>query len=312
MNLRNKSLIVKRLQRLIVLFFIIIAVGLTVLIYRFAYKKSSHLMVFNGENAYQHVVKQVGFGARVPGSQAHFLTQLYIQDELSKNGWQIDIQKGDFKGQQIINIIACPQSCSTVERPWIILGAHYDSRIYADHDLDITQRKFPVPGANDGASGVAVLLELARVLPQNHEKSVWLVFFDAEDNGNIEGWEWIMGSTYFVENLKSKPDAAVIVDMVGDTDLNIFKEHNSDIILTNEIWKVANELGYSNTFISMLKYRMIDDHIPFINAGIPAVDIIDFDYPYFHTTSDTIDKVSWQSLSIVGDTLLTWLSMKQP
>lgn len=301
----------KKLRLLNVLFLLMIIASIIV-IYHFAYKHSSHHSNFSGEIAYQHVVKQVSFGARVPGSQAHSLTQLYIRDELKKSGWQTNIQKVDFKGQQIINIVAFLQSCSTIKRPWIILGAHYDSRIYADRDLDVTRRKFPVPGANDGASGVAVLLELARVLPQSIEKSIWLVFFDAEDNGNIEGWEWIMGSTYFVENLKSKPDAAVIVDMVGDADLDIFKEHNSDIVLTDEIWKVASELGYSDYFMSMLKYQMIDDHIPFLNAGIAAVDIIDFDYPYFHTTSDTIDKVSWQSLSAVGDTLLAWLRLKQP
>lgn len=305
-------IIIKKLRLLTVLFILMTVIASTVVIYSFAYKNSSHLPIFSGEIAYQHVVKQVSFGARVPGGQAHSLTQLYIQDELRKSGWQTDIQKVDFKGQQIVNIVSCLHSCSSIERPWIILGAHYDSRIYADHDPEATQRKFPVPGANDGASGVAVLLELARVLPQNNEKSIWLVFFDAEDNGNIEGWEWIMGSTYFVENLKSKPDAAVIVDMVGDADLNIFKEHNSDIILTDELWKVASELGYSNYFISMLKYQMIDDHIPFLDAGIPAVDIIDFDYPYYHTTSDTIDKVSWQSLSVVGDTLLAWLRLNQP
>ncbi|HNB50760.1 MAG TPA: M28 family peptidase, partial [Anaerolineales bacterium] len=170
----------------------------------------------------------------------------------------------------------------------------------------------PVPGANDGASGVAVLLELARVLPPDLDKNVWLVFFDAEDDGRIEGKEWIMGSTFFVEQLTADktaplPDAAVIVDMIGDADLNVYLEMNSDLALSEEIWGVAASLGYAEAIIPDPRYRMLDDHIPFKNAGIPVVDMIDFDYPYWHTVADTADKVSPQSLKIIGDTLLKWL-----
>ena len=110
----------------------------------------------------------------------------------------------------------------------MIIGAHYDSRLLADPDPDPSLRNQPVPGANDGASGVAVLLELARILPKNLDKTIWLVFFDAEDNGNIPGYDWIMGSRVFVQTLIDKPDEAIIIDMIGDADLNIYQEKNSD------------------------------------------------------------------------------------
>ena len=167
-------------------------------------------------------------------------------------------------------------------------------------------RRHPVPGANDGASGVAVLLELAWDIPDDLDKNIWIVLFDAEDNGNIPGWDWISDSRGFVDRLTTQPDAVVIVDMIGDADLNIYKEINSNAHLVNEIWNIANELGYQQ-FLPEYKYQIIDDHIPFIQEGIPAVDIIDFDYPYWHTTSDTLDKVSMESLDAVGETLLAWL-----
>ncbi|MGW8250907.1 MAG: M28 family peptidase, partial [Anaerolineales bacterium] len=182
-----------------------------------------------------------------------------------------------------------------------------DTRFYADHDPDPALRKEPVPGANDGASGVAVLLEMARTLPENTPGETWLVFFDAEDNGNIPAWDWIMGSSAFVAQLQGMPQAAIILDMIGDADLNIYYERNSNPAIAAEIWRQASELGYAEQFIPTPKYSMLDDHSPFLAAGIPAVDIIDFDYPYWHTIADTPDKVSAASLKAVGDTVSAWL-----
>jgi Zn-dependent M28 family amino/carboxypeptidase len=138
-----------------------------------------------------------------------------------------------------------------------------------------------------------------------------LVFFDAEDNGGLDNRAWIMGSRAFVTTLTEKPRAAVIVDMVGDEDLNLYLERNSDTKLAAEIWAQAIALGYGKNFITTPKYNMIDDHIPFLEAGIPAVDIIDFDYPYWHTSADTVDKVSAQSLQAVGETLLEWIESQK-
>jgi len=151
-----------------------------------------------------------------------------------------------------------------------------------------------------------VLLELARALPKSLDKNVWLVFFDAEDNGDIPGWDWILGSRAFAESLDDKPDGVIIVDMVGDADLNLYFERSSNVDFSNEIWSTAAKLGYSQ-FIPAAKYLILDDHTPFLQMGVPAIDIIDFDFPYHHTSEDTLDKVSAQSLEAVGETLYAWI-----
>jgi glutaminyl-peptide cyclotransferase len=260
---------------------------------------------FDGQRAYADVQLQVAFGPRTPGSEGHAQIRAWMRQELVRAGWQVEVQESEALGHPIYNLVAKRGG----ESPQIILGAHYDTRIYADHDPDPANRLMPVPGANDGASGAAVLLELARSLPED-TVPVWLVFFDAEDNGGIEGWDWILGSREFVRNNPIRPRAVVIVDMIGDADLNIYKERNSDPELTSEIWEVARGLGYENFFIPEYRHSMLDDHTPFLEAGIPAIDIIDFDYPYWHTTQDTPDKVSAESLEIVGKTLWTWITQQ--
>jgi Zn-dependent M28 family amino/carboxypeptidase len=259
-------------------------------------------LAFDGERAYEDVQTQVSFGPRIPETEGHAAIQEWIQRELESAGWEVEIQDSEALGHPIENLVARKSDAT----PQIILGAHYDTRMFADSDLDPAQWTSPVPGANDGASGVAVLLELARSLPDD-TVPVWLVFFDAEDNGNIEGWDWILGSREFVKNNPLQPRAVVIVDMVGDADLDIYKEANSNPALTDEIWAVAKELGHESRFITEYKHSMTDDHTPFIQAGIPAVDIIDFDYPYWHTVQDTPDKVSAESLQVVGETVGAWV-----
>jgi glutaminyl-peptide cyclotransferase len=261
---------------------------------------------FNGERANQDVDFQVSLGPRIPGTEAHNQIIEWINTELEQTGWEVEIQLGEILGQKVTNILGKRGGERDQGQPWIILGAHYDTRIYSDKDPNPEKRNLPVPGANDGASGVAVLLELARTLPKNLDQEIWLVFFDTEDNGNIAGWDWILGSRFFVQSLHEKPDAVIIVDMIGDADLNIYMEQSSDPAISSEIWAVAGELGFSQ-FIPILKYRLLDDHVPFLESGIRAVDIIDFDYPYWHTTDDTTDKVSAKSLEAVGETLRTWL-----
>jgi Zn-dependent M28 family amino/carboxypeptidase len=260
---------------------------------------------FNGESAYQDVKFQTSLGPRVPGSEAHERVGEWLVSELESNGWTANFQKERVQEHEIVNIIA--NRPKNEDLPWIIIGAHYDSRMYADRENLIENRNNAIAGANDGASGVSVLLELARVLPQNMKSNVWLVFFDAEDQGNLPSWEWIMGSSVFVESLDEQPDAVVVVDMVGDSDLNILIEQNSDQELAQDIWGVAADLGYGEQFLNHPKHRIVDDHLPFVQVGIPAVLIIDFDYPYWHTLGDTIDKISPHSLKVVGDVVLTWL-----
>jgi len=258
---------------------------------------------FEGQRAYKDIITQLSFGPRFPGSDGHKAVIKWITRELEEYGWEVTQQTLEIEGHTIHNLIAHHGE----EAPEVIFGAHYDTRLWADNDPDPTQHGQPVPGANDGASGVAILTELARILPSNAQAGTWLVFFDAEDQGRIAGWNWILGSTAFVEKLKSTPQAVVIVDMIGDKDLNIYREKNSDLVLTDQIWDQAAELGYENVFINEEKYSILDDHTPFLNADIPAVDLIDFDYSSWHTINDDIEQVSAESLQAVGDTLLAWL-----
>jgi Zn-dependent M28 family amino/carboxypeptidase len=258
---------------------------------------------FNGERAYADVIYQVALGPRIPGEDGHQRIIEWITKELTTSGWQVEIQETEYQGKPVKNIIAGREQGGS----YILIGAHYDTRIFADQDQDPSLRTLPVPGANDGGSGVAVLLELARVLPDDLNVPIRLVFFDSEDNGGIDDWQWIMGSRAFVQDYEILPVAAIIVDMIGDADLNIFYEHNSDELIMGQIWKHASDLGYGRQFQEEFRHSMLDDHTPFIEAGIPAVDIIDFDYPFWHTTEDTVDKVSAESLETVGQTLLSWI-----
>lgn len=262
---------------------------------------------FSGERAYADVQAQIQFGDRIPGSNGHQQTVEYIQKELKAAGWKVELQETTYQGHPVQNITAKRGNSTSP----ILLAAHYDTRMFADQDPDESLHTQPVPGANDGASGVAVLLEMARVMPAE-QKNVWLVFFDTEDQGHIKGWDWILGSKAYAEALTVTPKAVVVIDMIGDADLNIYREQSSTKTLTDQIWQAASDLGYADNFINEEKFNMLDDHTPFLDKGIPAVDIIDFDYPYWHTTQDTTDKVSATSLATVGNTLLAWLKSSEP
>ncbi|MGQ9493378.1 MAG: M28 family peptidase [Anaerolineae bacterium] len=260
---------------------------------------------FDGQKAYLHILAQCNFGPRPVGSEENWRTADYIAAELEKLGWATEVQDFTYRGVNGRNVIGAQGS-----GPLIILGAHYDTRPIADRDL--FDRNRPVLGANDGASGVAVLLELARVLDLSKaDIQVWLVFFDAEDHGNINGWPFSVGAAYMAQRLSVQPEAVIIVDMVGDSEQEIFWEQNSDEKLMRTLWAIAAELGYEKYFIPQYRYAIIDDHVPFRQLGLVAVDIIDFDYPYWHTTEDTLDKVSPESLQRVGRVLETWLEKHQ-
>ncbi len=261
------------------------------------------VLIFDGLHAYDFAEDQMEFGQRSPGSEGSDQISSWIESQLEENGWVVEEQLFEYEDTEIANIIA--KRASDEDQPPIILGAHFDTRPIADQDT--AEPHAPVPGANDGASGVAVLLELSRVLSEADLKApVWLVFFDAEDSGGIDGWEWSVGSAHFAQELNVRPLSVVIIDMVGDENLEIYLERNSDEHLSQEIWEVASELGYEG-FIPEFKYAMIDDHLPFRRKEIPAILIIDFDYPYWHTTQDTIDKISAASLEQVGRTIQTWI-----
>jgi Zn-dependent M28 family amino/carboxypeptidase len=221
--------------------------------------------------------------------------------ELEVRDYFIVVQPFSNQGISLRNVIGKAEGEGSGET--ILLGAHFDTRPIADE----SRSSLPVPGANDGGSGVAVLLELGEII---HARELGchlqLVFFDAEDSGGLEGWEWAMGSAHYVEQESQPPDAVVIVDMVGDRDLQLPRELNSDHGLQSELWDTGRELGY-DAFSDDPGFGMTDDHTAFVRAGIPAVDIIDFEYPYWHTPEDTLDKVSASSLEAVGRTVHSWL-----
>jgi Zn-dependent M28 family amino/carboxypeptidase len=257
----------------------------------------------------QHAVAQMQWVPRHPGTEGARLCGVYILAQLAELGWATEEQSFTYRDTPCRNLIGKRGS-----GPVLIIGAHYDTRRRADRDPDPAKRDLPVPGANDGASGVAVLLELARILePETLGRTIWLTAFDAEDNGSggIEGWDWIVGSRYMAQNLEIRPQGMVLVDMIGDADLQIYYERNSTAELREGIWQVAADLEYS-AFIPQEKYSILDDHIPFLEQGIPAVNLIDFDYPFWHTIADTLDKISAASLESVGRTLHSWLLRGAP
>jgi glutaminyl-peptide cyclotransferase len=253
---------------------------------------------FDGEQAYQYALDQCEIGPRPPGTEAGWATGDYIMGQLEELGWEVEAQEFDYRGIRLRNVIG-----RRGQGPVVVLGAHYDTRPVADRDPEHPNE--PIVGGNDGASGVAVLLELADILGQYElENEVWLAFFDGEDSGHLEGWPFCVGSAYMAQHLLVEPEWVIVVDMVGDADQQLYYERNSDQALRERLWNIAAELGYE-TFVPEVRYPLVDDHVPFLNEGIPAVDIIDFDYPYWHTIEDTCDKVSPESLERVGRVLAT-------
>lgn len=271
--------------------------------------------IFDGKRAYQQITAQVNFGLRPAGSSALRSTGDYIIAQLRQAGWKTEAQEFNYRNVPVRNVVA---KIGEGRGPMIVVGAHYDTRLRADQDKVHPEQG--VMGANDAASGVAVLLELARTLDVSKLRNeVWFAFFDAEDNGDISGcvitstncdaapWPWSVGADYFAEHLPVKPQVVVILDMIGDADQNIYYESNSDKETQAQLWGIAARLGYAAHFIAQEKWSMEDDHTPFLERGIRAVDMIDFDYPYWHTTQDTADKVSVESLERVGRVMQTWL-----
>ncbi|MCO5191872.1 MAG: M28 family peptidase [Anaerolineae bacterium] len=265
---------------------------------------------FDGDNAFAYLTAQTDLGPRPPGSDGHSAVRDLITDELAALGWEVERQTFDYQGFEAMNLIG--RTNTDMDLPVVMLAAHYDTRARADQSPGFEDT--PVIGAVDGASGVAVLLELARTLnTPGIDKEIWLTFFDVEDNGSdgIDGWDWINGSRYMAANLTTPIESMVLVDMIGDADQQLYYEGNSDPALSVALWDIAHELGFADQFIPELKYTMIDDHVPFRQLGISAVDIIDFDYPYWHTVEDTPDKASADSLFRVGRTIEVWLENHQ-
>ena len=264
----------------------------------------THTPIFDGDSAYDFLTGQCDFGPRPPGSENLIRCTNYIVETLQSFDWTVSIQNFTYMGTPCANIIATWSSAS--DSP-IILGAHFDTRPNATSDHQDNQ-SLPIMGANDGASGTAVLMELARILPIADRSKVELVFFDAEDSGGIAGWDWIRGSRHYVSQLttsrKDTIEAMILADLVGDENLYLPKERSSTDSLQNLIWSIADDLGFGDTFVDTAGGGVTDDHTPFLEANIPALDIIQVPFPsYWHTLEDTPDKCSGDSLEKVGRVL---------
>jgi glutaminyl-peptide cyclotransferase len=192
----------------------------------------------------------------------------------------------------------------------VVFLAHWDTRPKADKSPNLADQQRPVPGANDGASGVALLLGVADALKKKAPAvGVDLVMVDGEDYGDFAvAKDVLLGSRYYAKHLPAtKPLFAIVWDMIGDKDLQIYQEGYSVANapeVVQRVWAMADELGYGKTFRSTVGYSLDDDHIPLQEAGLRAIDIIDFDFPAHHTVGDTEDKVSAASLGIVGEVAL--------
>lgn len=267
---------------------------------------------FDGEKAFKKIEEQCDIGFRYPGTEEIKVLRKYIISEMEAVGAQIETQdyiveidSVEIDGQNITASFYPRKSRR------ILLGAHYDTRPWADKDADSLNHSKPVMGANDGGSGVAVLFEIGRIL-SNFEPlqyGIDLVFFDLEDMGSYGNDEsWCLGSKYYAENFEGeKPEKAIVVDMIGDKDLAInmeFFSYNNSPALVNEVWDIAQDLGFTE-FKSKIVGAIIDDHYSLIKEGFNAIDIIDFDYPVWHTINDTPEHCSSHSLYVVGQTLVT-------
>ncbi len=270
------------------------------------------------ENVFiKSIEKQLSFGPRYVGSKGHTKVKKYIDDELALSEAVIEKQEwtDSNTGLGLTNIIA---RFNPEAKERIIVATHYDTDPKATKDLN--NKTLPVPGASDGASGVAVLLEVAKNFEElgiKKDLGVDLVFFDAEnfDPGNFTNWN-PKGSTYFSENINSlyetPPTKAIVVDMVCDKNLNFKKESSSlkaNEEEVNRLWEIGQKIA-PKSFLDHTNGEIKDDHTPLNKIGIPSILLIDLDYPYHNTTKDTIDKCSRDSLKITYDTLREYLAVQ--
>lgn len=290
---------------------------------------------FDAERAFADLEAQVAFGPRVPGSDAHERCEEFLRQRLAEAGARVvthefrsatALSDTEYDFANVLGVFA-----EDAPGDVLLLGAHWDSRAKADEDPDPALRDRPVPGANDGASGVAVLLEIARAFQTNEPpRPVIIAFFDAEDQGGTSPMPyagWIIGSRTLVAEWPNDvpwPGEMILVDLVGGDE-----EHNprvgtpglsNDVFdlkmeqrslqaapdLVDRIWTIAERRGHEG-FERTVGHAITDDHVPFIEAGVPAVDIIEFVPPEWHTVDDTPEHCSANSLEQVGDTLLEFI-----
>lgn len=276
-----------------------------------ACERGPHAGKFDGEGALKYAGAQVSFGTRIPGTPGAQRAGDWIIARMRERADTVIVQSwtqtlSDGRRLPLRNILARFRP----ELPDRVLYlTHWDTRPVSDGAADPGERKLPMPGANDGASGVGLFVALGDALKKSPPAlGVDLLFVDGEDYGSFDDMEDVlMGSTYFAAHLPSpgyRPIFGVLWDMIGDNDLTIKQEqfsiqHAPEVV--RRVWQQAADLGHADVFVNQQIGPVTDDHVPLLNAGLRVIDVIDLDYPYHHRPSDTMDKISARSLSIVGD-----------
>jgi len=264
---------------------------------------------FDAEAAFGSLEEQCAFGPRIPGSPGHEACKWWLVQELGRYCDELTLDAFDYVSPdgayafRLTNVIGVINPDAPRR---VMLGAHWDTRMFADEDPDPGRRTEPVPGANDGASGVAVLLELARSFAQDTpDVGVVFILFDGEDSGRIGGMDFCIGSEHLARQGSLIYTVGIVADMIGDADLAVFHEGNSVLDapdLTRSVWDTARGLG-EGAFKPGYGSTLSDDHKAFLVRGLPTILLIDFDYDVWHTTHDTPAHCSAASLGAVGRVL---------
>ena len=285
---------------------------------------------FDSDSAYHYVKTQVAMGPRVAGTDGARQCSDYIVSELKRHGAaNVSVQEGNVEAWNGDNLALrnVMGSFNPEAKDRVLLVAHYDTRPWADSDETEENRSQPIPGANDGASGVGVLLEIARLLGQQAAPvGVDLLFVDGEDYGKSSGFSqhensWCLGTQYWVDHMPYRPNElpryGILLDMVGGTDAKFHREFLSDREapeLVSEVWAMAEKSGYGDRFINKPGGAVVDDHLFLCRAGIPTVDIIESKNdetksfpPTWHTMSDDMRNIDRSSLKAVGQTVTNML-----
>ncbi len=279
-----------------------------------------HVPEFQGEAARQYVARQLEFGPRIPGTAGHAAMARWLETELQARADEVVVQRwthisaaGD--SLPMVNLVARFRP-ELADR--ILYLAHWDTRPRADAGGS-PDPEAPVPGANDGGSGVAILLGVADALKAAPPGvGVDLLFVDGEDYGDFgTDTDVLIGSRYYAANQLPgpRPRFAVLFDMVGHANPTFPKEGYSVIAapsVVDHVWGVARDLGHEGVFVPRVGIEITDDHIPLQRAGIPAIDIIDINYPAWHTPGDTLDQISAATLQLVGDVAMAVIRRESP
>lgn len=292
--------------------------------------------VFNSDSAFLFIAKQVDFGPRVPGTEPHAECAKWLVDKLT--GYGADVMVQNFKTRTYDNVTRNGKniiaSFNTENKKRILLMAHWDTRPFADHDDNPDNFNTPIDGANDGGSGVGVLLELARHFSINSPKvGIDIVFFDLEDWGPPHEMQiaydeeyWALGSQHWSQNphvYGYEASYGILLDMVGAKDAEFRREYHSEKeagFVVDMVWSLASDMGYGNIFIDEPGGQITDDHY-FVNkyARIPSIDIIHLDpssknrsfFDQWHTIDDTLENIDKHSLQVVGDVLMMLIYNEQ-